>query len=124
MVNVILKGWFISDKPDIIIKGENEIICGGTAKFEADVNNVESSCWSIRWQRCRGDDVKRIDTTMKKYSGSTKRKLVIYDVCKEDEGEYQALLSLESNGPEYKSRNTVRLYAVGGTCKFVNMKII
>lgn len=124
MLSVISKVWFISDKPDIIIKGENEIICGGTAQFEADIYNVESSSWSITWQRRKEDNIKCIDTTMKKYSGSTKRKLVIKDVCKEDEGEYQAVLSFESNGPEYKSRNTIRLYAVGGTCKFVNIKII
>lgn len=113
---MISKGWFISDKPDIIIKGENEIICGGTAQFEADVNNVESSCWSITWQRRREDNIKCIDTTMKKYIGSTKRKLVINSVCKEDEGDYQAVLSLESNGPDYKSRNIIPLYAVGGNC--------
>lgn len=51
---------------------------------------------------------------MKKYSGSTKRKLVINDVSKGDEGEYEAVLSLESNGPEFKSKNMIHLYAVGG----------
>lgn len=116
MLNVILKGWFISDKPDIIIKGENEIICGGTAKFEADVNNVESFSWSVTWRRYKEDNFKCIVTTMQKYSGSTKKELVINDVCKEDEGEYQAILSFELNGPEYKSRNKIRLYAVGGNC--------
>lgn len=78
------------------------------------MKNVESSCWSITWQKHRGDVIKRIDTNMEKYSGSTKKKLVINSVCKEDEGEYQAVLSLESNGPVYKSRNTIRLHAVGG----------
>lgn len=51
---------------------------------------------------------------MERYSGSTKLKLVIHSVCKEDEGEYQAVISLESNGPEYKSRNTIRLNVIGG----------
>lgn len=55
---------------------------------------------------------------MGRYSGSAKKTLVINSVCKEDEGEYQAVLSLESNGPEYKSRNNIRLHAIGG--KFVN----
>lgn len=55
---------------------------------------------------------------MEKYSGSTKKTLVINSVCKENEGEYQATLSFESNGPEYKSRNTIRLYVIGG--KLVN----
>lgn len=107
---------FVKDEPDIFIQGENEILCGGTARFEAEVKNVESSCWSIAWQKHRGDSIKRIDTNMERYSGSAKKTLVINDVCKEDEGEYQALLSFESNGPEYKSRNAICLYAVGGNC--------
>lgn len=78
------------------------------------MKNVESSCWSITWQKRRGDIIKRIDTDIGRYSGSTKKTLVIKDVCKEDEGKYQAFLSLESNGPDYKSRNTIRLYAIGG----------
>lgn len=102
-----------TDEPYIIIKGENEIICGGTARFEADVKNVESSCWSITWHKHRRDVIKCIETTMQKYSGSTKKTLVIQSVCKEDEGEYQAVLSLESNGPDYKSRNTIRLHVIG-----------
>lgn len=106
---------FVKDEPDIFIQGENEILCGGTARFEAEVKNVESSCWSITWQKHRGDVFKRIDTNMGRYSGSTKKTLVINDVCKEDGGEYQALLSFESKGPDYKSRNTIRLHAIGGT---------
>lgn len=82
------------------------------------MKKVESSCWSITWRKRRGDVIKCIDTDMEKYSGSTKKKLVIQSVCKEDEGEYQAILSNESNGPEYKSRNTIRLHAVGG--KLIN----
>lgn len=78
------------------------------------MNKVESSCWSITWQKRRGDDIKYIDTNSRRYNGSTKKTLVIKSVCKEDEGDYQALLSLESNGPEYKSRNIFRLHAIGG----------
>lgn len=51
---------------------------------------------------------------MEKYNGSTKKTLVINSVCKEDEGEYQAVLPFESNGPDYKSRNTIRLHVTGG----------
>lgn len=114
LLNVFWNGFLISDEPAIFIQGENEICCGGTARFEADVKNVESSCWSITWQKRRGDVIKRIDTNMGRYSGSAKKTLVINSVCKEDEGEYQAALSLESNGPEYKSRNIIRLHAIGG----------
>lgn len=86
------------------------------------MKKADSSCWSIIWHRRRGDDIKCIDTSVEKYSGSTKRKLVINSICKEDEGEYQALLSFESNGPDYKSRNTIRLHVIGG--KVVNKIII
>lgn len=106
--------FFYIERPDIIIQGENEILCGDTARFEADVKNVESSSWSVTWRKCRGNVIKFIDTSMEKYRDSTKRKLVIKELSKEDEGEYQAFLTLESNGPEYKSKNTIRLHVIGG----------
>lgn len=81
------------------------------------MKKVESSCWSVAWQKQRGDVIERINTRMERYSGSTKKKLVIKTVCKEDEGEYQAVLSLESNGPYYTSRNTIRLHVLGGKLK-------
>lgn len=110
--------FFFKDRPDIYIQGENEILCGDTARFEADVKNVESSSWSVTWRKCRGDVIKCIDTSMEKYRDSTKRKLVINSLSKEDEGEYQAFLTLESNGPDYKSRNTIHLHVIGG--KLIN----
>lgn len=113
-VAAFLKGWFISDDPYIFINGNNEIICGDTAQFEADVKNVDSSCWSITWQKRKGCVIECIDTNLERYSGSTKLKLVIKFVCKEDEGEYQAVLSLETTGPEYKSKNAIRLHVLGG----------
>lgn len=78
------------------------------------MENVQSSSWTITWQKRKGIVIELIDTGMKKYWGSTKRTLVIKSVCKEDEGEYQAVLSFKSNGPDYKSKNTIRLYVFGG----------
>lgn len=106
--------WLFSDQPDISISGENEKNYGDTALFEANVEKVKSPSWSITWQKHRGNVIERIDTSTEKYRGSTKRRLVIKSVCKEDEGEYQAVLSFESNGPDYKSKNTIRLYVFGG----------
>lgn len=83
------------------------------------MKNVECSCSSITWRKHRGDVIDGIDTSMEKYSGSTKKRLVINDVCKEDEGEYEAVLSLESNGPFYKSRNTIFMHVIKG--KLVNI---
>nr|XP_034331652.1 uncharacterized protein LOC117690918 isoform X2 [Crassostrea gigas] len=101
------------EEPDIFIQAENEITCGDKAQIEAEVKNVECSCWSVTWQKRRGDVFECIDTSLEKYSGSTKRNLVINDVSKEDEGEYQAVVSLKSKGPEYKSRNIIPLYVNG-----------
>lgn len=101
---------FDVEEPDISIQGENEITCGDKAQIEAEVKNVECSCWSVTWQKRRGDVFECIDTRLEKYSGTTKRSLVINDVSKEDGGEYQAVLSLKSKGPEYKSRNSIPLY--------------
>lgn len=115
-----------SDEPDISIKGENEKRCGETALFEANVEKVKSSSWSITWHKRRGKVIECIDTNMKKYSDSTKTKLVIKSVCKEDEGEYQAVLSFESNGPDYKSKNTIPLYVLKGKlqeAKFIRVNI-
>lgn len=85
------------------------------------MKNVKPTCWSITWQKRNGNVITCIDTDLdkEKYNGSTKRKLVIQSVCKKDEGEYQAVLSFESNGPEYKSKNTIRLHAIEG--KLVNI---
>lgn len=115
-----------SDEPDISIKGENEKKCGETALFEANVEKVQSLSWTITWYKHRGDDIKRIETSKEKYRGSTKKGLVIKSVCKEDEGEYQAVLSFESNGPDYKSKNTIRLYVLEGKvqeAKFIRVNI-
>lgn len=46
-------------------------------------------------------------------------------MCKEDEGEYGAILSGDINGNEYEyiRRNTICLHIVGGTfCEISNIK--
>lgn len=92
----------------------DEVICGDTARFEADVKSAELSHWSIIWQRRKGDTIACIDTNKKEYRGSTNRILVIQSVCKDDEGEYEVVLSQESIGPIYKSKNSIRLHVLGG----------
>lgn len=101
------------DKPEVIIEGNDEVICGDPARFVA-VLKPDSSCWSIIWQKRRGKVTKTIDTSTKKYSGSTNRKLVIKSVCKKDEGEYQVLLAHKSNGDRYlECGNTICLHVFG-----------
>lgn len=88
-------------------------------RFEADVKTAELSHWSIIWQRLKGDTITCIDTNKKEYMGSTNRIIVIKSVCKDDEGEYWVVLSRESIGPYYKSKNSIRLHVLGGN-KFIN----
>lgn len=107
--------FLFSDEPGFSIKGEDKVICGGIAQIEAEVTGIETACRSITWQKRKGKDFEDINTRDEKYSGSTNKILVIQSVCKEDEGDYRAILSLESNENDHeKSRNTIRLTVLGG----------
>lgn len=108
---------FFTDEPEIFLKVEDRVFCGDTARFEADVKNVEVSCWRSTWQkRTENSILECIDTNQEKYKGSTNIILLIQNVSKEDEGEYQAVISRVANGIEYRlSSNIVYLHALGGT---------
>lgn len=95
-------------------------MCGDIARFEA-VLKPDSSCWSITWQKRTGKVIEIIDTSTEKYSGSTNRKLVIQSVCKEDEGEYQVLLSQSNGNGYFKCEHTLCLHVLGGIL-FVQIK--
>nr|XP_034318682.1 uncharacterized protein LOC105324463 isoform X2 [Crassostrea gigas] len=98
-------------EPSICIKGEEQIICGDTAEFKAEVKRAEKFSFPIKWQRRRGQFVEIIDTTLEKYSGSTDTRLIIPSVCKEDALEYQASLSDGNNHTLYS--NTINLHVLG-----------
>lgn len=75
----------------------------------------EASHWSISWQRVRGSVTYQIDISDEKYSDSTRTKLVIHSVSKDDEGDYQAVLASESNGNKRKiESNAIFLHIMGG----------
>lgn len=103
---------FILAEPTICIKGEEQVICGDTAEFKAEVKQAESFSFSKNWQRRRGRFVEIIDTTLEKYRGSTNTKLVIPSACKEDAWEYQASLSDENN--HMFLSNAINLHVLGG----------
>lgn len=105
----------IADETDISIKGENEVICGKIARFLVDVNPAERPNSLVTWQKVRGRVIEQIDTSREKYRGSYDRQLVINSVCKEDEGEYQAVLSQLSNGMKKTFSNLIFLFPLGGT---------
>lgn len=60
-----------TDERAIRIKGNEEVICGNSAIFDAEVEQAEHFCLPIIWQRRRGKWVEIIDPTLEKYSGST-----------------------------------------------------
>lgn len=111
----------ISDEACFSIKGEDKVICGGITQIEAEVKGIETACLSITWQKRKGKVFEDINTRDEKYSGSTNTILVIQSVCKEDEGDYRAVLSLESHENDHEiSRNTIRLTVLGGKSLTIN----
>uniref|UniRef100_A0A8W8J3T1 DZIP3-like HEPN domain-containing protein n=1 Tax=Magallana gigas TaxID=29159 RepID=A0A8W8J3T1_MAGGI len=99
------------DEPDILIKGEDRVVCGDSARFDAEVKRAQLSEWSITWQKKTDDITIKINTSDKKYKGSSRRQLVIQSLCKDDEAEYQAILS---NGSKLNIiSNIIYLQALG-----------
>lgn len=96
----------------------DRLMCGGTARFEANAKNVDFSFWQFTWQKRTGNSKECFDTNQEKYKGSSNNILLIQNVSKEDEGEYQAVISREANGVMYRiSSNTVYLHTLGGINK-------
>lgn len=113
----LLKETDDRDGPEIFIKGEDRVIFGRAARFEANVRNADLSCWQITWELEKHTEAGKqcIDTRTEKYSDSTKEILNIKSVCLEDEGKYQAVLSQKSYGNDYKvSSNSICLHVLKG----------
>lgn len=104
-----------TDGPDIWIEGTEEAVCGSTAHFQANVKERKVSFLSVDWKKLIKNESTPIDTSNKKFWGKTNKELFIESVCKEDEGEYQAVLSFEEDriGTTIKS-NVIFLRVVGG----------
>lgn len=101
------------EEPHIVIKGEDEVVCGCTANFKAEVKKIDLSRWLIKWQKLNGLITEIINTSKEKYTGSTDTQLVIQSVCREDEGKYQAVILQESKGIENRlSSNIICLHVV------------
>lgn len=95
-MNIFWHAYF-SDEPVISIDNTEDIFCGGTIPNHVDINPLE---WSVNLQKNKADAKEPIDIRQRKFSHS--RQLVMRCVSKEDEGNYQAFLSRESNGKNYK----------------------
>lgn len=89
--NIIVKFFFSA----ISIEKNVEATCGDTAHFKADIRLEESAFLFVSWEKkIDGPASKHIDINCGKYKGSTSRQLNIHSVCKEDEGEYQAVITI------------------------------
>ncbi|XP_062568433.1 titin-like, partial [Saccostrea cucullata] len=102
--------------PTITLRGNTTIMCGETAYLEADIEQTSTSTqnWPITWHKVRGNNLEQIDTSTGKYTDSTNRQLVIQRTSKEDQGDYQTIISGSSNGQHIKIPSNVLTLKVSG----------
>lgn len=77
----------------IYISGDTEVLCGNTARFEAEISTEQDVYLPLNWDRVNGLVREQINIEDKKYEGSDTRKLIINNVCMNDKGGYQAVIS-------------------------------
>lgn len=112
------------EEPAVSIAGNENVMCGENAIFEAEVTYSTPSFWTHIWQKTRDHVTENIDINKKKFSGSTDRRLVITSVSKEDEWIYQAVLSRETNGNKQKIiSNGILLHVLGEKPRFDVWKV-
>lgn len=107
---------YFSD-PKIFIEGVGVVMCGDTARFKAVINPEKPKGWSVSWQKRNNGMLIQIHTDYQRYNGSNDYQLVINSVCKDDNGEYLAILSKESDDINIYS-NKIALNALGGNMFF------
>lgn len=114
------------EEPNISIQGQDKVLCGDAAIFNTVVSPEHANGWSVTWQKLEGLTCIHINTRTEKYTGSTDQKLVMRSVCKEDEGEYRAILSRFTNRKEtIVPSNSIFLQAIGGILfTFFRIKMI
>lgn len=77
---------------------------------------------SVIWLKKSQDKSAQIFKCNKKFWGKTNKELFIEYVCKEDEGEYQALLSIEEDRTRKTIQsNVIYLHVVGGMNPLINI---
>lgn len=104
----------------IFINGPEQVLCGETAHFDAEVEQRKISNWCVTWHKKTGNITTNINTRDEKYKGSTDRWLFIHSVCKDDEAEYLAVIS---NGDNSCMSNVIYLRAIGEQPYFDNWNI-
>lgn len=79
---------------------------------------------SVDWQTLSKNKSTQIDKSNKKFWGITNNELIIESVCKEDEGQYRAVLTIE----EDRTRKTIQsnvifLHVVGGMILLIDIDL-
>lgn len=65
------------DEFDIWISGKDEVICGNSVEFKVNIDYLEFFFLFIIWQKWRGENIRCIDISEEKYSGSINSKFFI-----------------------------------------------
>lgn len=100
----------------ICVSGDTEVLCGNTGRFVAEISTEQDVYWPLNWDRVDGLVREQIDIENKKYEGSDTRTLIINNVCMEDKGGYEAVISRK---PDVKIlSNRVYLRPKGGIYSF------
>nr|XP_034322481.1 protein sax-3-like [Crassostrea gigas] len=95
----------------IYVYGEPDVFCGKTACFEAEITLEDDVILQVSWDRVDRTLRKKINVQDEKYRGSDNSKLLIHNVCKDDEAGYQAVLSRNIDVKIFS--NTVYLHPKG-----------
>lgn len=84
--------------------------------FLAEIKLEKEVDLPVSWDRVEGLVRTQIDVEDEKYRGSDDRLLIIHNVCKEDEGRYQAVISRNQDVKIFS--NKVYLHPTGGIQSF------
>lgn len=114
--NDLILFHYVPDERVILINGPEQVLCGETAQFDAEVEQREISNWSVTWFKKNANITANINKREEKFNGSTNRRLFIHSVCKDDEAEYQAGIS---DGKNSYMSNVIYLRALGGIILFM-----
>lgn len=105
-----------TDTPKLTLQCGERKNCGESAIFEVTVGDDDlSNNWPVTWQKCIGAMTEQLDTSTRRYSGSSSRRLVIPRVSKSDQGEYRATVLREVRGTHIQiPSNPIYLTVTGG----------
>lgn len=114
IIKFVVKLYYIASA--IYIFGKTSVPCGNTARFLAEITLEKEVYLPVSWDRVEKLVRTQIDIEDEKYRGSDSRQLIIHNVCKEDEGRYQAVISRNHDVKIFS--NELYLHPTGGIQPF------